>query len=650
MADEADDLARGTSAPDALAARMALDAATAEETREYLRRQNRLTGLQIENLQKIDEYETSHLRWRRFNDQMKGALQIMLVLVGAAIVLGIAVALWNASRADGLVVDSFVVPPSYAESGTTGAVVADDMTQKIAAIHDFTNGYSLAHSKDVRESREDVKVEIPETGVSISEAWRYLRLWLGNEQHLQGNLRNLPDGRIALTVSLGGSDTFTFTGKPGDLDGLEQKAAERIFAAVDPVNIVLYLEASGRTAETLDQAARGLSLFTDNRNLAEAYSLDADMVHADTGDVRRALALDNTALVLDPRSTPPHMEALNASHDLGHDEDVLAQAREIAGLRQEDNVVSWRTGSGYAYVQELGAVSRASETGDFASLSVVPCATYCWLATAALLHAEAFAQMHDGAQVVALTTRAQSFGPSGTAEILSTRYADAWRARYFIHATTAQWPAAVADARRLMEDFLADKDWSPALDHLRAEILATPLLAHALAAGGDIAGAQRAIDATPSDCYACLRERGNIDALAGNPGGAKYWFARAINAAPSIPFAYADWGAMLLRKGDYDGAIGKFRTANAKGPHFADPLELWAEALIQEDRSDLALAKFEEADKYASNWGRLHLEWGKALMYAGKSQEAKKQFAIASDLDLSAADKSALARLSATHG
>ena len=48
---------------------------------------------------------------------------------------------------------------------------------------------------------------------------------------------------------------------------------------------------------------------------------------------------------------------------------------------------------------------------------------------------------------------------------------------------------------------------------------------------------------------------------------------------------------------------------------------------MPKNRSDLALAKFEEADKYAPNWGRLHLKWGEALFYAGKSDEAKKQFA-----------------------
>jgi hypothetical protein len=56
------------------------------------------------------------------------------------------------------------------------------------------------------------------------------------------------------------------------------------------------------------------------------------------------------------------------------------------------------------------------------------------------------------------------------------------------------------------------------------------------------------------------------------------------------------------------------------------------------------LAKFTEADKYAPNWGRLHLRWGEALRYAGHKDEAQKQFTLAATLDLSAADKSELAK------
>jgi Flp pilus assembly protein TadD len=60
---------------------------------------------------------------------------------------------------------------------------------------------------------------------------------------------------------------------------------------------------------------------------------------------------------------------------------------------------------------------------------------------------------------------------------------------------------------------------------------------------------------------------------------------------------------------------------------------MWGEVLIRKNRSDLALAKFEEAAKYAPAWGRLHRKWGEALSYAGRKDEAVKQFAIARSLD-----------------
>jgi tetratricopeptide (TPR) repeat protein len=171
-----------------------------------------------------------------------------------------------------------------------------------------------------------------------------------------------------------------------------------------------------------------------------------------------------------------------------------------------------------------------------------------------------------------------------------------------------------------------------------------PYLAYAEAKTGDFTAAHALIDRTPADCGVCLRMRGNIDAAQRNRIGAVSWFAEAEKLAPSIPFAYADWGAMLLAKGDFDGAIAKFTLANARGPHFADALEMWGEALMLKNRSDLAVAKFEEANRYAPNWGRLHLKWGEALLYAGHREDARKQYAISERLDLSAADRGALSR------
>jgi tetratricopeptide (TPR) repeat protein len=119
--------------------------------------------------------------------------------------------------------------------------------------------------------------------------------------------------------------------------------------------------------------------------------------------------------------------------------------------------------------------------------------------------------------------------------------------------------------------------------------------------------------------------------------------------SPDIPYDDTDRGMVLLWKGDYDAAIAKFAAAHKIGRKFADPLEMWGEALMQENRSNLALARFEEANKYAPNRGRLHLEWGNALMYLGRRNEANIQFAIASHLDISPTDAAALERWRVNH-
>ena len=168
------------------------------------------------------------------------------------------------------------------------------------------------------------------------------------------------------------------------------------------------------------------------------------------------------------------------------------------------------------------------------------------------------------------------------------------------------------------------------------------MLAYAHANLGEFKTAQALVAQAPPDCYRCLVLRAKIAEIERQPVRADWWFARAVSQQPSIPLAYSDWGAALLARGNLTSAIVKFESAHEKGPHFADPLEMWGEALVAKNRSDLALPKFSEAARYAPNWGRLHLKWGEALLWTGDKPDASKQFATASHLDLTLAEKSQL--------
>jgi tetratricopeptide (TPR) repeat protein len=636
MADD-DNIASARPTPDPVAAQIAMSAGAAE-AREYLREQIEFTKLQKQNLIEQNAFELSHLRWRRFNDQMKGALQIMLVAVGGLVVAGIGAAIWNASQADGLVVDSFTAPPDFTAHGVNGEVLATDLTNHIAAIRDFANARSLARSGTVQQdSGQDIKVEIPDTGVSLGEVWRYLRNWLGHEHHVSGSLHRLANGDIELWALLDG-DVVSASGPPADLDALEQKVAEGIFAHVDPINEVIYLWDSGRYADAQKQAGENTQIATAPDVRADSYALWSETTFSIAGDVPLAIARDKAALALDPNLAIADIDLAEAEHALGHDEAALRDDR-AALVQKESEQPVFLQGAGFTFVQDSARESVAAFLGDFAAATSAACGQSCMPSH---LDDEALydALSHDASHALSLLRTASALNRTDPVMANGVRYDAA--------STTGDWAGALAAARAspgLLRQ-VAGKDTTgfTAIDAMQTG----PQLAYALARSGAFAKADAAIAGTPRDCYDCLRMRGNVRAAEKRWGAAAYWFARAVRQAPSIPFAYADWGAMLLAQGDLDGAIAKFASAHQKGPHFADPLEMWGEALIAKNRSDLALAKFAEAAKYAPNWGRLHLKWAEASFYSGDKAKAREQFAIASHLDLTPNERRQLARMRAS--
>ena len=613
---------------------LALGTASRRAADAFLEEQTALLRTQREHLHEQRALQISHLKWRRFNDWARAGWQVMLATLGAVLVAAIGTVLWDASQADGLVVDAFTVPPDFEGRGLSGDVVADDVVHRLGAIRKAAMIVSYSITNDVSADRaNEIKVDIPETGVSISDAWRYLRRWLGHERHLTGSVRKLDDSRIALSLSLDGAGATTEMGKPSDLPALEQKAAEDVFGAFDPVNHINYLSSQGRRQEAMEAAARFVSVSQGPLH-ADAYTLWAYTTVYATGDFGLGFARAHMAMNVYPPLAVAHVIAGRFNFFLGHDEEQLAEARIILSLHNEDQLPAHRHG-GFAEMQRQASGDIALLHGDFANALYAGCSHTCTEAGLLVTKAQLAARLHDTALAKQELVEGLAAGETGASNVNE--------ARFDIHAEEGNWRAAAADAEGISV-YGKVAEMSPYLIALTHSTHAGPLLAIAQAHAGQFAEAEATIDATPRGCVACVTARGDIDAMQKHRAAAIAWFANAVKLAPSVPFAYADWGAMLLRKGDYDDAMEKFRQANLKGPHFADPLEMWGEALMQKNRSDLALAKFEEANKFAPNWGRLHLEWGRALAYVGRRNASSGQFAIASHLDLGPADAAALAR------
>ncbi len=614
---------------------LALDAHTLDpRAAAYLEEQTRLAKLQSDNLLEQNAFELSHLRWRRFNDQLSGAFRIILVILGLAVLAGLAALLWNAREADGLIVDSFSAPADFAARGMGGDVLANDLINRLSEIRKITLAHSISNTSDVSLNGNDIRVDIPDTGISLGEAWRLLRRWLGHEKHLTGSLRELPGGKIALHAGFADGTRLDVSGPAGDLDKLEQNLAEQVFTHFDPSNVVLYLWATGHPQEALKQAERDALSVTGRERQADSYSLWSNLTRSIAGDIPLSIQRIRISLALDPKIAAAHNEYAAEAHLLGHTELELAERRATIAQRDSDQPKPLQ-GPGYVLIHNLATYRAAALLSDFGAAEAAECGATCLPnnLSAGALYA---ARRHDIATARALLVSARASGQSDPEESTD--------AAYYIAMSEGNGVAAarLARAHAHTPGQSGSKAYAAAVDRVETK----PMLAMALALAGDAVGARKISDATPADCYPCQIARGAAAAAARHWARADFWFAHATALAPSIPYAYNDWGEMLMRKGDFDDAIAKFTIANQKGPHFADPLEMWGEALIAKNGSDLALAKFEEAAKYAPNWGRLHLKWGEALLWSGKRDEARKQFAAAAHLDLTAHEKSELAKVS----
>jgi hypothetical protein len=622
--------------PVAVALALGRSGALDPEAVTYLKKQGRLADLQHEVLASCEAFEVSHLRWRRFGDQMKGALQIMGVMAGLCVVAAIGVMIWNAAHADGTVVESFTVPPDLAARGLTGEVIAGQVQDKLSlALSGST--VSVSQGTIVSNSRaDDIKVEIPETGISLGEVYRFLREWLGSQTMVGGEVFRTPDG-LSVTIRIAGGSSATYSGKEAELDALLTKAAEHAAEITHPTGYAIFLYRSKihRIAEALPILQRiANDPLQSPKNRASAFNSLAIIYNDFQGNSLAGLAMLRRSLRFadESGSFVERSNLVAAEFRQGHAEIALGLIPTVLQALEHPSANSRL--DAVADVRARILVLKSHLLGDFAETARLSNSEIETVRPVSQdgyrqFEAQALALQHDGG-----ARRLEQQMPLMPDPVDATLRAIT---RIQVEAALENWPAIAAT------EPAEEKTIAQAPDHGDQQsvfgVQLRPWLALAKAELGDTAGARALIGTTPSDCYDCVRTRGTIASLAAQWTQADYWFARATAIGPSLPFAETEWGQALLKRGQPDAAIAKFTLSNQKGPHFADPLEGWGEALMAKNQSHLALARFAEAEKYAPNWGRLHLKWGEALVYEGKKDEAKNQFARAALLDLTAAEK-----------
>lgn len=607
---------------------MALAGAGREEANAFLKKQGALIDDQRHHLRE----QFKHLHLSVWEKQLGVLLRLATAVVGIVFAAGLALLVWDASHATGLFVEPFSVPPEMISKGLSGQVIAGQVLDKLTTMQNQTESPRTAQSY-ANNWGSDIKVEIPETGVSIGEFRRFLRGWLGHDTHISGEVFRTPTG-IAVTARAGADAGATFTGAETDLDALVQKAAEHVYASTQPYRFGNWLDRNVLHPETPLRLAEAAAVYRkliesgDDIDKAWAWNGLGTLAWIREGDQRRAIEYYDNAVGIWPDFTIGHY-ALGFKHsEISHPEQALTHFRIASRLLHRGGDLN------PLYVPPNAAASDmmiALQLGDYAEAETQARRGVALQDTHATMSRSQFRGfvrtalngLHDAADLRIDVANAPCGG--GTAQ--NAAAFQQWQIVIVSESCTEKRTAAVSET-----------------DPLRLMATLRPLLALAHAKLGDIAQAQAVIATTPPDSYLAMRVRGMIGEQAKQWARADWWFARATAFAPSIPFAETDWGMALLARDKSDEAIEKFKLANQKGPHFADPLEGWGEALMAKNQSHLALAKFAEAEKCAPNWGRLHLKWGEALVWAGKRDDAKAQFARAAQLDLTPSEKSELAR------
>src|SRR5579859_540113 len=332
------------------------DPSLRDEVAAFFQAQRRLIEAQAHHLQ----VQLRQLHLKTASDVAKLALLLASLVAVMALVAAVATMVLDAMNDHGLVIERFTAPPDLAARGLTGEALAEDLLGRIDAIRRQANSNSITVTDDVRSSGADtLKVEIPQTGLSLDEVDHFLHAQLGHARRLTGAVVGDGAGRVTLDLHLSQSDPIRIEGPSDNLEPLLQQAAERAFAAFDPINDVLHLRSLGRDEEALAVARRNVETARTPFELAGALSLDANS----TGDRRLALTLARLAIAADPKLWGGWGEAATASADLGHDEDALRYLAALLRVRTRDQLRNHRLSMPYLF---RGARIRIDAAlGDF---------------------------------------------------------------------------------------------------------------------------------------------------------------------------------------------------------------------------------------------------------------------------------------------
>jgi tetratricopeptide (TPR) repeat protein len=591
----------GIAQADAVAMAIAIDQARhdpelSRKVGDYVEKQTKLVDVQIRHIDEERRLAIEAAKRKRYGDRIRNGLITGAAVIACSLVVGLAIMVWDAAHDTGLVIESFAVPPDLAQQGMTGQAVANQILDEIADIQISADTPRPAASY-ASNWGNDLKVEIPETGVSIGELDRFLRTKLGHITRINGTIYRTSDG-LTVVARAGEVSNIVITGREQDLGALLRETAEVIYSRTQPYRYAVWLTRHDRFDEAMQAMRRLLNVGDSTDRLWALSGLGSFATNA--GEARSILRF---ALQLQPTFIQSWVDLAQVEEQSGNDEAALAVARKATELLSSGSASAkisreWLPGDVHtarAVAQTMlgDYLAAAAEMSAWADQAPQPLRRFL----ARRRGAVALVRAHDlgpGILGFGITSTSWEAPLAGGANGDNT-----YVLSVLIAVEQGDWDQVVKEVERLKALHLplgTQQSFPSMLD---------PTLAEAYARTGRSSEADALLNSIPLDVYDGWRARGRIAALRNDSTNAEHAFTEAVHRAPSIPRAYKDWGDLLVLQGDAAGAIVKYVEANKRGPQWADPLKAWGDVLAKQGDGKEALAKYDEALKYAPHWKQL---------------------------------------------
>jgi len=112
--------------------------------------------------------------------------------------IGVAVMIHDAVTSRSVVVEPFDAPPKLAERGLTGKVIAGGLLDELVRLQTATR--TTAEKRSLSNAwTSDIKLAVPEAGISLSEVSRALKARFGHDLHINGELVGTEADGLLLT-------------------------------------------------------------------------------------------------------------------------------------------------------------------------------------------------------------------------------------------------------------------------------------------------------------------------------------------------------------------------------------------------------------------------------------------------------------------